>query len=55
MTNSSGDIGEPCGVPTWTGENVFGGSLEQQATGPLGEERANPGYHVVGNPCLFEG
>jgi len=24
MTNSRGEIGEPCGVPTWTGENVLG-------------------------------
>jgi len=24
MTNSCGDIDEPCGVATWTGEKVLG-------------------------------
>ena len=24
MTNNSGEMGEPCGVPTATGENLFG-------------------------------
>jgi len=24
MMNSRGDIEEPCGVPTWTGEKVLG-------------------------------
>ena len=24
ITKKSGEIGEPCGVPNWTGENILG-------------------------------
>ena len=41
MTNKSGEMGEPWGVPMATGE-IFRGALEEESAYSAGEETAYP-------------
>ena len=55
MTNNRGGIGEPYGVPTAMGENLFGGTLGEEPAFSIGEETAYPGDDVPVGPLGSKG